>query len=164
MAAAGRRNRPSPRGRPSSCSCCGRSRSKRSWSLLPSDQEDHGIHQRRRHEAAGKALELGEAQRKEAFEKLLESRTSKFLADTLHGEAGKRLDQITMQFTALMQLTRPEMAKELKLSDDQVQKFKDLQNEARKALVELIEAKGAKDKTKSSRNCARRPARKSWPS
>ena len=45
-----------------------------------------------------------------------------------------------MQFTALHQLTKPEMVKELKLSDEQVKKFKDMQIEARKALVEVLEA------------------------
>jgi Spy/CpxP family protein refolding chaperone len=46
-----------------------------------------------------------------------------------------------MQFTALTQLLKPEMVKELKLSDDQVKKLKDLQKEARKALGELIDTK-----------------------
>jgi Spy/CpxP family protein refolding chaperone len=91
-------------------------------------------------EAAGKALELGEAARKQEFEKLAKQ-NDKFLTDTLTAKQGKRLDQITMQFTALTQLTKPEMARELKLSDEQVQKFKDLHTEARKALVELFEAK-----------------------
>ena len=91
-------------------------------------------------EAYGKALDLAEAARKEAFEKLLQQ-NDKFLADNLNAKQSKRLDQITMQFTALTQLTKPEMAKELKLSDEQVKKFKDLQTEARKALVDIIEAK-----------------------
>jgi hypothetical protein len=91
-------------------------------------------------EAAGKALELGEAARKEEFEKLAKQ-NDKFLADTLTEKQSKRLDQITMQFTALTQLLKPEMVKELKVSDDQVKKFKDLQTEARKALVDLIQAK-----------------------
>jgi hypothetical protein len=45
-----------------------------------------------------------------------------------------------MQFTALTHLTSPELAKELNLSDEQVQKFKGLQNEARKELVALLSA------------------------
>jgi Spy/CpxP family protein refolding chaperone len=90
--------------------------------------------------AARKALELGEAERKEAFEKLLKQ-NDKFLTDTLSEKQGKRLDQITMQFTALTQLLKPEMVKELKLTDEQVKKFKDMQTEARKALLEILEAK-----------------------
>ena len=89
--------------------------------------------------AAGKALELGEAERKEAFAKLAR-KNAKFLADTLTEKQGKRLNQITMQFTALHQLTKPEMAKELNLSDEQVKKFNHMQTEARKALVEVLQA------------------------
>ena len=96
--------------------------------------------------AAGKALELGEAERKEAFAKLAR-KNAKFLADTLTEKQGKRLNQITMQFTALTQLTRPRLAKELKLTDEQVKKFKELQTEARKALADLIEAKDRAGKT-----------------
>jgi hypothetical protein len=91
-------------------------------------------------EAAVKALELGEGARKEAFEKLGKA-NEKFLTDTLSAKQGKRLDQIEMQFTALTHLTKPEMAKELKLSDDQLKKFKDLQVDARKGLVEVIKSK-----------------------
>ena len=91
-------------------------------------------------EAARKTVGLGEAARKEEFEKLARQ-NEKFLADTLAAQQTKRLGQITMQFTALTQLTKPEMAKELKLSDEQVKKFQDMQTEARKALVEILEAK-----------------------
>src|SRR5262245_32325739 len=96
-------------------------------------------------EAAGKALKLGEAERKEAFEKLAKA-NDKFLTDNLSEKQSKRLDQITMQFTALTQLTKPDMVKELKLSDDQVKKFKEMQTEARKALRELFDSKEAKEK------------------
>jgi len=96
-------------------------------------------------EAAGKALGLGDAERKEAFGKLAKE-NEKFLTDTLDAKQSKRLDQITMQFTALTQLTKPEMVKELKLSEDQVKKLKDLQTEARKALRDLIESKESEGK------------------
>ena len=91
-------------------------------------------------QAAKKALDLGEAARKEAFENL-GKQNEKFLTDTLTAQQSQRLDQIVMQFTALTQLLKPEMVKELKLSDEQVKKLKDLHTESRKALVELIEAK-----------------------
>jgi len=97
-------------------------------------------------EAAGKAIKLGEAERTEALRKLARA-NDKFLTDNLSAKQSKRLEQITMQFTALTQLTKPEMAKELKLSDEQVKKFKDLQTEARKALADLIEAKDRAGKT-----------------
>jgi hypothetical protein len=90
-------------------------------------------------EAARKTADLGEAARKEEFVKLLRQ-NDKFLTDTLTPQQSKRLDQITMQFSALHQLTKPEMVKELNLSDEQVKKFKDMQIEARKALVQVLEA------------------------
>ena len=102
-------------------------------------------------EAAHKTADLSEAARKEAFEKLLKQ-NDKFLADNLNAKQSKRLDQITMQFSALTQLTKPEMVKELKLSDEQVKKFKDMQTEARKALVDLIDAK---DRTGKSEKLAK---------
>jgi hypothetical protein len=91
-------------------------------------------------EAAGKAIKLGEAERREAFEKLGKE-NAKFLADNLSEKQSKRLDQITLQFTALTYLTKPETAGELKLSEEQVKKLKDLQSESRKALAELIASK-----------------------
>ena len=97
-------------------------------------------------EAVQKAVDMGEAARKAAFERLGKL-NDKFLADNLNEKQSKRLDQITMQFTALTQLTKPEMAKELKLSDEQVKKFKDMQTEARKALADLIDAKERKGKS-----------------
>jgi hypothetical protein len=96
--------------------------------------------------AVKKVLELGDAERKEAFEKLAKE-NDKFLTDTLTEKQGKRLNQIMMQFTALTQLTKPEMVKDLKLSDEQVKKLKDLQMEARKALVDLLQSKDAAGKS-----------------
>jgi hypothetical protein len=98
-------------------------------------------------EAARKTAGMPEAARKEAFEKLAKQ-NDKFLADTLNAKQSKRLDQIEMQFTALTQLLKPEMIKELKLSDDQVKKFKEMQPEARKALAEVL---GSKDAGKSQK-------------
>ena len=97
-------------------------------------------------EAARKALGLGDAARKEAFEKLRKE-DEKFLTDNLNAKQSKRLDQIMMQFTALTQLMKPEMVKELKLTDDQVKKFKEMQTEARKELSAIIEAKERAGKT-----------------
>jgi hypothetical protein len=91
-------------------------------------------------EAARKVLEQGEDARRQEFEKLAKQ-NEKFLSDTLTAKQAKRLDEITMQFTGLMQLLKPETVKALNLSDEQVQKFKDLQKEARKALVDLLYAK-----------------------
>jgi len=97
-------------------------------------------------DAAKKALALEKGERKEAFAKLAKQ-NEKFLADTLTAKQSKRLDQIEMQFAALTHLTKPEMAKELKLSDEQVTKFKDLQKEARKGLLAVITAKEREGKS-----------------
>jgi hypothetical protein len=97
-------------------------------------------------EAVQKAVGMGEAALKEAFEKLGKL-NEKFLADTLNAKQSKRLDQITMQFAALTELLKPERIKELKLTDDQVKKFKEMQTEARKELSAIIEAKERAGKT-----------------
>jgi hypothetical protein len=91
-------------------------------------------------EAAAAAIKEGEAAAREAFEKL-GKQNDRFLAETLTAKQGKRLDQITLQFTAVHQLTTPKIARELDLSDEQVRKFKDLEKESRKALAAIIFAK-----------------------
>jgi hypothetical protein len=96
-------------------------------------------------DAAMKALDLGDAARKEAFGKLAKM-NEKFLTDTLSAKQNKRLDQIAMQFAALTHLLEPEMTKELKLSDAQVGKLKELQVDARKELVEVFKSKEATGK------------------
>jgi hypothetical protein len=91
-------------------------------------------------EACHKARELGEAERKEAFEKLRKE-DEEFLEKNLSAKQNKRLHQIMMQFTALHHLLKPEVGKALNLTDEQVTKFKDLQGQARKALVDIFESK-----------------------
>jgi hypothetical protein len=96
-------------------------------------------------DAARKASALEADARKEAFEKLAKE-NEKFVDDNLTEKQGKRLTQLTIQFSPLAHLLKPEMVKDLKLSDDQVKKLKNVQTDARKALVELIQGKDAKDK------------------
>jgi hypothetical protein len=96
--------------------------------------------------AAKKALALGEAERKKAFEKLAKE-NEKFLTDSLTEAQGKRLEQLKMRFTMLRQLVKAKIIKELELSDEQVQKLKDLRATARKALVELIQSKEREGKS-----------------
>ena len=105
-------------------------------------------------EAAQKTVDLGETARKEEFEKLARQ-NDKFLTDTLTAMQSKRLDQITMQFTALHQLMKPEVAKELNLSDEQVKKLKEMHTEGRKALVELLEAPAGGGQERKVRAAAR---------
>jgi hypothetical protein len=91
------------------------------------------------HEEYGKALKMAAKERDAKFDEL-EATNKKILEETLSAEQRKRLEQITLQVTGLRQLTRPEVIKALKLTDEQVAKFKDLQKEARKALEEIITA------------------------
>jgi hypothetical protein len=86
------------------------------------------------------ALKLKGAAAKKKIEEL-EERNKKFIEDNLNAKQRKRLDEIYLQVTGLTQLQRPDVAKALKLTDDQQSKFKDLQTEARKKLQEIIEKK-----------------------
>ena len=88
-------------------------------------------------EAAGKALGMAEAERKKAFTQL-EEQNKKFLADTLNAKQGTRLNQLYLQFTAPYQLTRAEVAKALNLTADQQQKCKDLYQEHRKEMGDIL--------------------------
>src|SRR5262249_57627339 len=65
-----------------------------------------------------KDLKLPEQERQKKIDEL-EKEEKKFLDDTLNPAQRKRLDQITLQVTGLQQLTRPEVAKLLNLTDDQ---------------------------------------------
>jgi hypothetical protein len=96
-------------------------------------------------EAAGNALALPEAQRKRAFEQL-EEKNKKFLADTLNAKQSTRIDQLYLQFTAPYQLTRPETAKALNLTEDQQRKFKELHTEYRKDWMDILFGKDTEGK------------------
>jgi hypothetical protein len=96
-------------------------------------------------EAAGKALQMAKAQRKKAFAQL-EEKNKMFLADTLNEKQNTRLNQITLQFTATYQLTKPKAAKTLDLTEDQVQKFKDLHAEYTKEVVNILFGKDIEDR------------------
>jgi hypothetical protein len=95
----------------------------------------------KQYEAALKAIKLGAAERTKKFADL-EKENKQFLEDNLSTKQSKRLQQITMQLTGLMQLSRPEVAKALNLTQDQTRKIKQLQTEARKGLAELMSDKG----------------------
>ena len=88
-------------------------------------------------EAFGKAVGLAEGERKKAIAHLAEE-NKKFLADTLNAKQSTRLEQLYLQFTAPYQLTRPEVAKALKLTEDQQQKLKDLHADYRKVLGDIL--------------------------
>jgi hypothetical protein len=85
----------------------------------------------------GKALKLTPAERRAKVEEL-EKKNVKFLKDTLSAEQLKRLIQITYQVTGAYQLTRPEAARALSLTDEQQAKFKELEKEAHKDLLAIV--------------------------
>jgi hypothetical protein len=92
------------------------------------------------YEAFQKAIKLG---KEEGLKKILELRQAnqKFLEDNLSEAQRKRLGQIYLQVTALHQLTQPEAAKVLNLTEAQQAKFKEMHKEARKKFIEILEGK-----------------------
>jgi hypothetical protein len=94
-------------------------------------------------DAFGKVLDLPEADRKKAIAHLADE-NKKFVDDTLSAKQNARLEQIYMQFTALVHLTNPENAKKLKLTEDQTQKLKALHKEHRKDMKEILFDKDVK--------------------
>ena len=91
-------------------------------------------------EAFGEALNLGVEQRRQKLMELAKE-NKQFLDDNLTAGQRKRLFEITLQVTGLHEINRPEVAKALNLTEEQQQKFKELQQEHRKQLVEIIEPK-----------------------
>ena len=96
------------------------------------------------HEEFNKARKLG---KEEALKKILELRQAnqKFLEDNLSAAQRKRLEQIYLQVTALHQLTQPEAAKALNLTEAQQTKFKAMHEEAHKKFIAILEAKEDRD-------------------
>jgi len=92
-----------------------------------------------------KSLKLSEKER-EKKEKELEEANTKFLTDNLTAAQRKRLDQITLQVTGLYQLSRPDVVKELELTDKQQKKIKELRTDAEKQLKEIASSKERKEK------------------
>jgi hypothetical protein len=102
----------------------------------------------KQYEEAQKAHELPEDQRRARFDKLVRE-DEEFLARHLTPEQRKRLEQISMQLAGLMWVTRPAIARELNLSDEQKQKCRECQKEARDKVMEVIHAEnkeGRKEK------------------
>jgi hypothetical protein len=94
----------------------------------------------KQHEAFHEALKLGEEERKQKLMDM-EKENKQFLADNLTEGQRKRLFEITLQVTGLHELNRPEVAKALNLTEEQQQKFKELQQEHRKQLLESFQSK-----------------------
>ncbi len=110
--------------------------------ITPKEREKIFEFTHKQHEAAQQAMKLGAGERKEKFAKLHKA-NEQFLENALTPEQRKRLDQITLQVAGLHWLTRPAIARELKLTRDQEQKARELHKESRKEVVEIIHAKSS---------------------
>jgi hypothetical protein len=89
------------------------------------------------YEAWQQALKLSGDEQEQKI-KELQQKNEKFLADNLSDAQRKRLGQITMQITGLVQLTRPEVVRALSLTEEQQNKFKEMQKEAGTELQAII--------------------------
>jgi hypothetical protein len=92
-------------------------------------------------DAYGDALKLQDAERKTKIDELRRA-NQKFIEENLSDAQRKRLDQITLQVTGLQQLTRPEVAKRLNLTEEQQTKFSAMRKAARKSLEAIVAAGG----------------------
>ena len=93
----------------------------------------------KQYDAAEKARDLPEDQRQAAFDRLVREDEA-FLAAHLTPDQRKRLEQISMHLAGLMWVTRPAIAEALKLTDEQKQKAREYQKEAREKLMEVLKS------------------------
>lgn len=91
----------------------------------------------KQYDAGREAAKLGQDERRKKFE-ALKQENEQFLKENLTPEQRKRLDQITLQVVGLLWLSRPEIARELNLTDEQRQKAKELREQTRKEARDLF--------------------------
>ena len=99
----------------------------------------------KQYDAAEKARELPEDQRQAAFDRLVREDEA-FLAAHLTPDQRKRLEQISMHLTGLMWVTRPAIVEALKLTDDQKQKAREYQKEAREKIMEVLKSENKEER------------------
>ena len=80
---------------------------------------------------------LPEAERDKKFTELTKE-NERFIDQTLTKEQRQRLKEIELQTAGLLCITRSEVAKKLKLTDEQLQRAKGMQQEARQEMEEFI--------------------------
>jgi len=68
----------------------------------------------------------------------LSKENSKFVHDTLTGAQHRRLKEITLQTAGLMWILTPDIAGELKLTDDQKKQLEERQHDARREIEDLL--------------------------
>jgi hypothetical protein len=98
----------------------------------------------KQNDAAKEAVKLGQEERRQKFEALKQENEG-FLKENLSPEQRKRLDQITLQVVGLLWVAQPEIATTLKLTDEQRQKAKELQEQMRKEARDLLGSSGGQE-------------------
>lgn len=101
--------------------------------------------------------DLSPDQRNPKFQEL-ERENQRFLDQTLQPAQRKRLRQIALQAAGLLCVTRPDVATELNLTEEQKQKARQLQQLARKEIQELLDSpsrEGRKEKLQELRMTSR---------
>lgn len=93
---------------------------------------------------------LDEKERDKRFDEMTKE-NERFVSEVLSKDQKKRLDQIVLQTAGLLCVTRPHVAKELKLSEEQKKRAAQMQQEARDEVEELIHVTSDKQKDAKAR-------------
>ena len=107
---------------------------------------------------AQRAEELSPAEHDKAYDEMAEE-NQKFVNEILEPAQRKRLHQLTLQLAGLMWVTHPDVAAELKLTDEQKAKAKAYQEEARKEMHDMIRSEtgaGKEEKLRELRATSRK--------
>jgi len=102
----------------------------------------YAAHQWKKAEEVSK---LSEKEQDKKFEEMGKENRA-FLKKHLSSQQLERLDEIALQVAGLLYVTRSDIAAKLKLSDDQVQKAKQLRKDARAELEKLLESKKSENR------------------
>jgi len=116
--------------------------------LKLSHNEAHKIHSfaKKQYEKAKEISKLPEAERDRRFEELA-MENHRFIDQTISKEQRKRLQEIELQVGGLMCMSRSTIAQKLNLSEDQKKKLRQMQEEARREMDQLISSdKSEKEK------------------
>ena len=95
---------------------------------------------------ARRAEDLGQQESDSLFADLTRE-NDRFLMQTLTPDQRKRLDQITLQLAGLLWVTRPRIASQLNLTEDQKTKVAQYQKEARAEMEDLLHSTTRRDRS-----------------
>jgi len=112
-----------------------------------------------------KAQSVSDIQDKEKREsqwKAMGKENQKFLRDALSKDQFKRLEQIGMQVGGLAWVTRPDIARELKLTADQKKKAHELQKKAHKEMHDILHGEKVKDPDAKLRALGKTNRKRLW--